>query len=111
MTTLTSAAIWLTIVLAGLGTYAIRFSFLALIRETTTIPDLAMRALRLIPPAVLAAFVLPAILRPEGPWNLNIDNYRIIAGAVAGAVAWRTRNVLATIIVGMAMLWILESIA
>jgi branched-subunit amino acid transport protein len=108
---MSASAIWLTVVIAGLGTFAIRLSFLALIRETTRIPDVAMKALRLIPSAVLAALVLPAILRPGGPWDLSIDNFRLIAGAAAWIVAWRTRNVLATITVGMAVLWTLEAVA
>jgi len=31
---------------------------------------------------------------------------RLIAGAVAGAVAWRTERVFATIVAGMATLWL-----
>ncbi len=110
MTSMSSSAIWLTMVVAGIGTYALRMSFLTLIRSDTRLPDVVMGILRLIPSAVLAAFVLPAILRPDGPWELALDNQRIVAGAVAGLVAWRTRNVVGTIIVGMGVLWLLEAL-
>lgn len=110
MTAMSSSAIWLTMVMAGVGTYAIRLSFLALIRSDTRLPDVVMGILRLIPSAVLAAFVLPAILRPDGPWEITVANYRIIAGAVAALVAWRSRNVVATIVIGMSVLWLLEAL-
>ena len=66
MTTISTTSIWIVIVAAGIGTQMIRWSFLATLGEHSRIPDLAMRALRLIPAAVLAALVLPALLRPGG---------------------------------------------
>jgi branched-subunit amino acid transport protein len=36
---------------------------------------------------------------------LHPGNGRLVAGAIAALVAWRTRNVFLTIAVGMAALW------
>lgn len=107
---MSSAAIWLTMLATGVGTVVIRLSFLALIREETRVSVVAARILRLIPPAVLAAFVLPAILRPNGPWEVAFDNHRIAAAVVAGVVAWKTRHVVTTIVAGMTVLWVLQAI-
>ena len=52
---------WLVILVAGAGTYLLRLSFLALLRDGT-IGDRGRRVLHLIPAAVLAALALPAIL-------------------------------------------------
>ena len=109
MTSYTTAAIWLTLALAGVGTFAIRYSFIGLLRRRADeIPELARRALRLIPAAVLAALTAPSLTHPAAgfdPWN-----DRMLAGIIAAIVAWRTKNVLATIAVGMGTLWLLQAI-
>ena len=58
-------------------------------------------------PAVLSAIPFPELLRPRGTLNLPLGNVRLLAGIL---VAWHTRNVLLTIVVGMAALWILTAI-
>jgi branched-subunit amino acid transport protein len=40
---------------------------------------------------------------------VSLGNTRLVAGALAALVAWRTKNVLLTIGVGMAALWILQA--
>jgi len=93
---------WLTIVLASLGTFVLRASFLAFAGRLVDLPPGAQRVLRQIPPAVLAALVVPSLLRPDGhldPWQPEL-----LAGVVAGLVSWRTRNVGLTLVVGMAVL-------
>ena len=52
--------IWLIIVLLGLGTYAIRFSFLGLIGDRK-MPDWLLRHLRYTPVAVLPGLVAPLV--------------------------------------------------
>ena len=36
-----------------------------------------------------------------GSVHLALDNPRLLAGILAGAIAWRTRNTLLTIVAGM----------
>lgn len=91
--------VWITIVVGGLATYSLRFAFLAAAERVHAVPPRVREALRMIPPAALAALVAPALLRPEDvfdPWNV-----RLLAGLLALAVAWRTRNLLLTILVGL----------
>jgi branched-subunit amino acid transport protein len=90
---------WLVIVLGGVATYLIRASFLLAARRLATVPDWARDVLRMIPAAALAALVAPALLRPET--TLQPFGPQALAGALALAVAWWTRNVLLTIVVGV----------
>lgn len=92
----------LAIVLAGAGTYALRASFLSVAHRLVDLPPMTERVLRQIPPAVLAALVLPALLRPQG--QLDLWQPRLLAGVVAAVVSWRTRNIALTLVVGMGVL-------
>jgi branched-subunit amino acid transport protein len=99
---------WLpALVVAGLATFATRLSFIALAGRRPT-PPLLARALRFVPPAVLSAIILPELLVQRGEPHLSAANARLVAGALAAVVAWRTRNVLLTIALGMCALWILQ---
>lgn len=100
---------WLVMILAGLTTYAIRLSFIVLIGRRE-VPLLVRRALRFIPPAVLTAIFVPDILLPAGALDISLGNERLLAGLAAGLVAWRTKNAVLTVIVGMAVLWGLKAL-
>ena len=100
--------LWVVVIVAGAGTYAMRASFLAVAHRMAHVPPAAARVLRQIPPAALAAIVVPALLRPEG--QVDFLNPRLLAGLLAAAVAWRTRNVGLTLVTGMAILVTLEAL-
>lgn len=70
------------------------------------LPEGLFRALRYVPPAVLAAIILPAVLLPDGKLALGWDNPPLVAGIVAVLVSWRWRNLLLTVFAGMAALYI-----
>lgn len=106
--TMSDAALWTAIGLAGLGTQAIRWLFAVALGRTVRIPEVVLRGLRLVPAAVLAALVAPALVRPGAGWEVPWENTRLLAGVVAGLVAWKTRNVVATIAAGMGALWLLD---
>jgi branched-subunit amino acid transport protein len=95
--------VWAVIVAAGVGTFLLRASFLLLFERMGGIPPRLVRALGYVPAAVLAALVVPALVAPGGDATV-VGNNRLLAGAVAALVAWRTENVLATIVVGMVAL-------
>jgi len=101
--------LWLTILFMGLVTYAIRLSLIGLMGGVE-IPALVRRALRLVPPAVLSAIIGPEVLRPNGVLDLSLDNARLLAAVLAAVVAWRTKNVVLTVAVGMVGLWILQAL-
>lgn len=104
------ATIWIVIVAIGIGTFALRLSFIQLAGRFA-LPARAARALRFIPAAVLSAIILPAVLRgAERDLDIAVDNPRLIASIVAALIAWRTKSVSATLVAGMATLWLLQSL-
>jgi branched-subunit amino acid transport protein len=99
--------IWLIMLLGGLLTYGIRLSFIFFVGKREVDPRLS-QALRFVPPAVLTAIIFPELLLPGGQLDFSLGNTRLLAGAVAILVAWRTRNTVLTIVIGMLVLWILQ---
>lgn len=100
--------LWLSIIIIGLLTLGIRLSFM-LFMGTMRIVPMVQQALRFVPVAVLSALIAPALFLPGDVLNLSLGNIRLIAGIVAILVAWRTKNVLLTILIGMACLLILQA--
>lgn len=101
--------IWLIIIGMGVITYAIRVSPILLL-ERIDLNDTLRQGLRFVPAAVLSAIVFPELLMPEGTIDVSLGNARLLAGLLAALVAWRTKNVLFTIAIGMAALWILQAV-
>jgi len=99
--------LWITIISIGLLTLSIRLSFIVFIGKMQ-IPPIVQQGLRFVPIAVLSALIAPALFFPTGTLNISLSNARLIAGLLAILVAWRTKNVLLTIFVGMACLLILQ---
>jgi branched-subunit amino acid transport protein len=105
---MSTTSIWLLFVVIGLGTFLLRFLFIYLFGKMA-MPDWLARALRFVPAAALAALVFPALTHPTGHLDLSLHNFRLLAGLGGAIVAWKTRNVLLTILVGMVLLWVLEA--
>lgn len=102
------SATWTAIVLAGIGTFLMRASFLLVAHRMAEVPEGVRRVLRQIPPAALAALVVPAFLRPDG--ELGLWSPELAAGALAGLVCWRTRSTVATLVVGMGAVFLLRQV-
>lgn len=101
-------SIWIVILLSGIVTLALRMSFIELAGRLT-LPDSFTRALRFVPAAVLAAIIMPALMAaPGGGLDLSPLNPKLIAGAIAAFVTWRTGSMLITIFVGLPALWVLQ---
>ena len=101
--------IWVIIIVIGLITFAIRLSFILLF-GVVDVPPLLRRALRFVPGAILSAIILPDLLLQDEKLSLSLGNERLLAGGIAILVAWRTKNVLLTIAVGMAAFWLFRQI-
>jgi branched-subunit amino acid transport protein len=99
-------AVWGVVLLAGLLTFCIRYSFVYLLGRIDGMPPRVEAALRYVPAAVLAALVAPAVVDPGPTVGATLVDDRLVAGAVAAAVAWVTEDVFATIGVGMLTLWL-----
>ena len=101
---------WGAVIIIGIGTYLTRLSFIGVFGERG-LPTWMEVPLRFVAPAVLGAIVLPAVVMPEGVIEFAPTvNPRFLAAVIASAVAYRWRNVSLVITVGMASLWILDSL-
>ena len=99
--------IWLTILGMTLATYATRaITMLALRGE---VAPWLRRWLSYVPVAMFTALVLPPLLLSEHAGTKALTpGPALPAGVVGGLVAWRTGNVLLTIIAGLATFWLLR---
>jgi branched-subunit amino acid transport protein len=104
-----AANIWVIIVLLGIGTFLIRFSFLGLIGDRP-LPGWVLRCLRYTAVAVMPGLVAPLVLWPAAV-DGALDPPRLAAAAVTLGVGVWTRNVLWAIPAGLvtlyALLWLL----
>lgn len=94
------------VLVIGVATYTFRLSMIGLAGRVS-LPARIERALRFVPVAALTALVTPDLLGGASGATLLTHNPRLWAGVVAVIVAWRTRNVLLTVAIGMAALWLL----
>ena len=95
--TYSNAEIWGLIVVIGIGTYLIRFSFLGIIGNRE-LPPVVLKLLRYTPVAVLPGLVAPLVL---GTGGAPADPARLLAAGVTVLVGWRTKNLLAAIGAGI----------
>jgi branched-subunit amino acid transport protein len=106
MTGYNAPTIWVAVVAIGVLTFGIRVSFIALFGRIDEIPAQVRTLLRYVPAAVLAGLVLPAFVTLGPSGTPEID--KLLAGAAAAGIAWRTENVLATLAAGMGTLWLVR---
>jgi len=100
---------WLLILVAGILTFGTRLSFILLLHRIK-VPGWFMRSLRFVPMAVLSAIIFPQLTTRNSVLDISWHNPQLFAGAIAILVAWRTRNVLLTILAGMAALLIFQAL-
>ena len=99
--------IWLVMLLGGVITFGMRFSLIYLFGRFQ-IPETLRRALHYVPPAVLSALIFPELFLREGTLYVSLENTRLLAGLVAIAVAWFSKNTLVTILAGVAALFLFQ---
>lgn len=99
-----TAQIWLIIVLLGIGTFVIRYSFIGLIGDRP-LPAWLMRALRYTPVAVLPGLVAPMVIWPAATGGVP-DPARALAALATIMVGLATRNVLPALLTGIAVLYL-----
>lgn len=89
----------------ALVTFAARYPVLAFFGRLNP-PQYVLQALKFVPPAVLTAIIVPSVLLPEGQLDVQPQNAFLVAGILAALIAWRTKNLLLTILLGMAAFWL-----
>jgi branched-subunit amino acid transport protein len=97
---------WVAIILTGIGTYSMRASFLVFAHRLADVPLPVQRLLRQIPPAALAAIVVPALAAPDG--YIDLWQPRLLAGIVAALIAWRTKSVALTLAIGIGVVMVVD---
>ena len=107
MTAYSDTTIWLIIIGLGIGTMAIRFSFLGLLGERE-LPPWVLRHLRYTAVAVLPGLIAPLLAWPAATGG-QTDPIRLAAGAVALALGYVTKNVVWGMLGGGAVLYLLNT--
>lgn len=92
----------LTMVGMGVVTYLPRLLPAWFLRGRTLHPFIEAW-LKFVPVAVLAALLLPSLLIKENQINISWTNLYLWAALPAGLIAWKTRSMFATVLVGMAV--------
>ena len=96
------STIWAIILLLGLGTFVLRFSFLGLVGRKP-MPEWVLRLLRYTPVAVIPGLMAPAVLLPAEGEALP-DLVTLVAVAVTLEVGLWTKKALWAMIAGAAAL-------
>ena len=100
-----AAEIWTIIVLMGIGTFLIRFSFLGPLGRTK-MPDWALRLLRYTPVAVIPGLVAPLVLWPTATGGAT-DPARLLAAITTLILGYFTKNVVVAILGGAGVLYLM----
>ncbi len=72
------------------------------------IPKLVTDWLSYVPVAVLAALIVPGVLTEQRQVFISPANSYLVAAIPVFLVAWRTKNMLLTVTVGMAIVFLLQ---
>lgn len=99
--------IWFTIFLLTVATIVTRCSFF-LLGDAVKLPPKVQHALRYAPAAALAAIVIPDLVLSGGTAEVMWTNPKLLAGIGAGLFFIKTRHLLGTILVGMALFTVLR---
>ena len=100
---MTGASLWTVIVVLGVGTFLIRYSFLGLLGRRALSPWV-LRHLRYTGVAVLPGLVAPMAIWPAAT-DGETDPVRLLAAVAVVAAGLWTRNVLIAMGAGAAVLW------
>ena len=102
--TASPATIWTVILVLGVCTFLIRFSFLGMIGDRN-LPVWIQRALRYPPVAVMPGLVAPLILWPAATGGAP-DPARLAAAVATVGLGMATRNVVTAVLGGFAVLYL-----
>lgn len=81
-------------------TFSVRYVLFA-VAGKIRFPDWLSTALNFVPPVVLTAIVVPAVLMPQGELWLDWKNPWLVAGIAAAIISLIRKDLLTTIVGGM----------
>lgn len=102
-------SIWFLVFTLSLLTFLLRASFL-LFGSKLELSSKFDRVFRYIPAAILASLVGPAFVKDDGVVSFSFMNPQLLAGLLAILVAWKTKNILLTLVSGMLFLWLFKAL-
>ncbi len=99
------AGFWAVIVVLAAGTFLMR-SIPLWLHGRSFMPPWVDRFLRYVPAAALTALVVPGSLYVRADGDYEFAPVRVVAACIALLIAVRTKSVMATMLGGMAVLWV-----
>ena len=97
---------WVTLIIAGIITFLLRFSMIALIKENS-LSEKTKIVLSYVPSAVFPAIIFPAIFLDNNGLLDLVNNPKILASIIAIIAGFMSKNIIATIFAGLASYWFL----
>ena len=97
---------WALIVYCGLITFFTRFSMIALLKKEM-FNDRIREVLSYVPSAIFPAIIFPAIFIDEMGFLQFENNPKILASIIAVIIGTLSKNIIATIVAGLAVYWFL----
>ena len=97
---------WFLIIYCGLITFFTRFSMIVLLKKEM-FNDRVREVLSYVPSAIFPAIIFPAIFLDNAGSIQIEDNPKILAAFIATIVGIFTRNIIATIFLGLVSYWFL----
>ena len=97
---------WALIIYCGIITYLTRFSMIAILKKEM-FNNRVREVLSYVPSAIFPAIIFPAVFLDDlGEFQFE-DNPKILAAVIAMMIGILSRNIIATIISGLASYWFL----
>ena len=97
---------WLSIIIAGIITYLMRMTMIALVSKDM-LGNKIKAALEYVPSAVFPAIIFPAVFINDYGNFIEIDDPKIFGALIAIIVGYFSRNIIATILAGLISYWFL----
>jgi len=97
---------WALIIYCGLITFFTRFSMIALLKKEM-FNDRIREVLSYVPSAIFPAIIFPAIFLDESGSLQFENNPKILASIIAVIIGTLSKNIIATIVAGLAVYWFL----
>lgn len=95
-------------VVVGIGTYVSRSIFILALAKKK-IPDGVLLSLQFVAPAVLASLVVALLTTEDGSVAIGVPE--IAAFIAGGATVYKTRSHILTLVVGMAVYWVVRAVS
>ena len=97
---------WLSILIAGIITYFMRMTMVALV-DRDLLGERVKAVLAYVPSAVFPAIIFPGIFINETGTFIEMNDPKIFGSLVAILVGYFSRSVIATILSGLFSYWII----